>query len=68
MKKLLDTLLKDINKVVVAEKRNKTAEELAKMTDRQLADMGIARWKLELGARAYPWRDAANDDQSQTAA
>lgn len=35
---------------------NRAARQLDLMSDRQLADIGISRAKLQYGAAAYPWR------------
>ncbi len=36
-----------------------TARELLKLSDRQLADIGISRALLQRGYSAYPWREEA---------
>ena len=35
---------------------SRTASELDKLSDKQLADIGISRELLKQGAKAYPWR------------
>lgn len=36
---------------------SRTAKELSLLSDRQLADLGISRGLLKLGASAFPWRE-----------
>ncbi len=46
--------------VAALRRRNRTADELSRLSDRALADIGIARGNiLEIAARPYP--EAAND-------
>ncbi len=36
---------------------SQTVKELRKLSDRQLADIGVSRELLKVGASAYPWRE-----------
>ena len=48
-----------INEAILNYGYSRTAKELLKLSDRQLADVGISKVLLQSGYRAYPWRERA---------
>ena len=51
-----------LKEAIIVSGYTRTAKELSFLSDRQLADLGISRELLNLGASAYPWR-AQIDEQ-----
>ena len=51
------TIKNRIKKAVIISGYSRTAKELSFLSNRQLADLGISRELLHLGASAYPWRE-----------
>lgn len=45
-----------LKEAIIVSGYTRTAKELSFLSDRQLADLGISRELLSLGAKAYPWR------------
>ena len=53
----ISNLIGGINEGIKLSGYSRTAHELRMLSDRQLADIGISRALLEIGANAYPWRE-----------
>ena len=50
-------MIKRIQEAFIVSRYSKTVKELQKLSDRQLADIGVSRELLILGAKGYPWRE-----------
>lgn len=50
-------IIKAITEAFMVSGYSSTAKELRKLSDRQLADIGVSRRLLLKGAKAYPWRE-----------
>ncbi|GAA0417222.1 hypothetical protein GCM10009133_27140 [Cocleimonas flava] len=55
----IKNVLKNINEAFLLSGYARTAQELSLLSDRQLADLGVSRELLKLGASGYPWREEA---------
>ena len=50
-------IIKRISEGLILSGYSRTAQELNLLSDKQLADIGINRELLKLGAKAFPWRE-----------
>ena len=54
---IFSKMIKRIKEAFVVSGYSQTVKELSKLSDRQLADIGVSRELLSLGASGYPWRE-----------
>jgi len=54
---IFSKIMKGIKEAFIVSGYSRTAIELRNLSDSQLADIGVSRELLLLGAKGYPWRD-----------
>ncbi|CAA6806402.1 MAG: Unknown protein [uncultured Thiotrichaceae bacterium] len=66
---ILKTITSFVKNMIDTHQKSQVMRVLMDMSNKQLEDIGVSRYQLERGVKAYPWHDAAEQPkQSMPAA
>lgn len=60
---ILKTIVSTTQKIIDTHQKTQVMRALMEMSNKQLEDIGVSRYQLERGIKAYPWRDAAEQPE-----
>ena len=63
---ILKAIVSTTQKIIDTHQKTQIMRALMEMSNKQLEDIGVSRYQLERGIKAYPWRDAVVDQPKQS--